>query len=109
MAWTDEEWERRRRQRERAIRLKVRPGGLAKWLGWRVLRVFPQIDRPEFKLEMVWVVIEAVQGNQLVGRLVQEPVHAKYLSYGDRVLVSEVEIWAASHREGEQEYDDEVA
>lgn len=81
-------------QADKARIIKQSPGGLEKWIGHTVKKGFSQVSMPHVKKEWMWVDITGVQGNQLVGTLLNEPVLATYLRHGDSVTLTEDEIIA---------------
>ena len=81
-------------QCDAADAIKRSPGGLEKWLGHTVKKSFAQVTMAQVTGESMWVKITGVEGNQLVGTLVNEPCLATYLQHGDRVILAEDEIFA---------------
>jgi hypothetical protein len=68
-------------------------GGLERFIGWHVKREFvtPPNDR-HITEELMWVLIDGVDGDKLTGSLDSDPVWCDYVKLGDRVLVDPEQI-----------------
>ncbi len=74
-----------------------------KWfVGRNVKKAFPALDPDGNKtFEHMWVFIEKVHGNALVGKLNSAPIFTTEVGFGDEVRVkrSEIEDVFTSHRD----------
>jgi uncharacterized protein YegJ (DUF2314 family) len=74
--------------------IKRSPGGLEKWIGLTVKKGFSPVAKQSIHREWMWVEITGVEDGHLVGTLANDPVFATNLTCGDRVLLTEEDIFA---------------
>ena len=87
--------EQMRRQAERARYISSLSGGPEKWIGQVVKKGFTQASDETLDREWMWVQVTGTEGSRLVGRLLNHPMYASYLKWGDLVTFTEDEIYSA--------------
>lgn len=87
-----EEEQQRGQDLETAVGIWAQSGDMTKWIGVLVEKGFPQINDLELGREYLWIEITGVNGNRLVGRLLDQPRLATHLELGDEIEVEEDEI-----------------